>query len=104
MFGPHPSVHELLPFGGPGVRALGVRDIAGRSDRLVRHRLFGSDRTRWLSLASQLPALAEASPHEVLSAVEDGIAAPDGAARAVFHETSGTGFGSRCGQGRKVVV
>src|SRR3546814_19246412 len=81
---------------GPEVPALAVRDIAARIDRLVRHLLFGADRTRWLSLASQRPALAEASPHEFLSAVEDGIAAPDGAARAVFHETSGTGFGSRC--------
>src|SRR3546814_8396125 len=80
---------------GPEVPALAVRDIAGRIDRLVRHLLFGADRTRWLSLASQLPALAEASPHEFLSAVEDGIAAPDGAARAVFHATSRPGFGSR---------
>src|SRR3546814_17090681 len=83
---------------GPEVPALAVRDIAGRIDRLVRHLLFGAHRTRWLSLASQLPALAAVSPHEFLSAVEDGIAAPDGAARVVFPQTSGPGFGARCWQ------
>ncbi|ARW16014.1 hypothetical protein S101446_00874 [Komagataeibacter europaeus] len=81
---------------GMDVPTLAANDIQGRVDRLVRTLLRGSDRVRWLSLASQLPALAEASPHEFLTAVETGIAQPDGGALAVFLETSGSGFGSRC--------
>lgn len=81
---------------GVDVPALAANDIQGRIDRLVRALLRGGDRVRWLSLAGQLPALAEASPHEFLTAVEAGVAAPDGGALAVFLETSGSGFGSRC--------
>lgn len=81
---------------GVDIPALAANDIQGRIDRLVRSLLRGGDRVRWLSLASQLPALAEASPHEFLTAVEGGIATSDGGALAVFLETSGSGFGSRC--------
>ncbi|WP_199085495.1 hypothetical protein [Bosea sp. ASV33] len=81
---------------GIDVPALAANNIQGRVDQLVRTLLRGGDRVRWLSLASQLPALAEASPHEFLTAVEAGIAQPTGGARAVFLETAGSGFGSRC--------
>lgn len=81
---------------GMDVPALAVNDIQGRVDQLVRTLLRGGDRIRWLSLASQLPALAEASPHEFLTAVEVGIAQPDGGAHAVFSETSGSGLSSPC--------
>jgi hypothetical protein len=81
---------------GADIPALAANDIQGRVDRLIRTLLRGGDRVRWLSLASQLPALAEASPHEFLTAVEAGIAQPDGGTLAVFLETSGSGFGSRC--------
>lgn len=81
---------------GIDVPALAANNIQGRVDQLIRSLLRGGDRVRWLSLASQLPALAEASPHEFLTAVEAGIAQATGGARAVFLEAAGSGFGSRC--------
>lgn len=81
---------------GVDVRALAANDIQGRVDRLVRNLLRGGDRVRWLSLASQLPALAEASPHEFLTAVEAGVDDPDSGVIAIFRETQSAGIGSRC--------
>ncbi|WP_181183307.1 hypothetical protein [Mesorhizobium sp. B3-1-7] len=81
---------------GVDVPALIAIDIQGRIDRLVRNLLRDGDRVRWLSLASQLPALAEASPHEFLTAVEFGIGRPGSGPLSVFAETKSTGIGSRC--------
>lgn len=81
---------------GADIPALAANGIQRQIDHLVRSLLRGADRVRWLSLANQLPALAEASPHEFLTAVETGIATPSGGALAVFLETKGPGFASCC--------
>jgi hypothetical protein len=81
---------------GVDIPALAAIDIQGRIDRLVRNLLRDGDRLRWLSLASLLPALAEASPHEFLSAVERGIETPGSGPLAVFAETRSSGIGGRC--------
>lgn len=81
---------------GPEVPSLAANDISDRVDRLVRSLLRGTDRIRWLSLASHLPALAEASPHEFLTAVEQSLSDSDGGASAVFVETKSSSFGGRC--------
>ncbi|MFT8555464.1 MAG: hypothetical protein ABF697_09165 [Zymomonas mobilis] len=81
---------------GIEIPMLAAMDIQGRVDSLVRKLLRGSDRVRWLSLANQLPALAEASPHEFLTAVERGIIQGDNGVLAVFLETSGATLGSQC--------
>jgi hypothetical protein len=81
---------------GPELPSLTVHGVSTRVDQLVRTLLRGADRVRWLSLFYELPALAEASPHEFLSAVEEGIAHPDGGARAVLLETQGSGLVDRC--------
>jgi len=81
---------------GVDMPTLVANDIQGRVDYLVRALLRSGDRIRWLSLANQLPALAEASPHEFLSAVENGITQADRGASAVFLETNGSGLGDRC--------
>ncbi|MER9920920.1 MULTISPECIES: hypothetical protein [unclassified Mesorhizobium] len=81
---------------GPEVPSLAANNISLRIDRLVRSLLRGADRVRWMSLADQLPALAEASPHEFLVAVEKGIGDPNGGVCALFIESKGTDFGQRC--------
>ncbi|WIW88095.1 hypothetical protein K3M67_14200 [Sphingobium sp. V4] len=81
---------------GPDIPALVAIDIQGRIGRLVHNLLRDCDRVRWLSLASLLPALAEASPHEFLGAVERGLDVPGSGPLAVFAETRSAGIGSRC--------
>ncbi|MEA3014296.1 MAG: hypothetical protein QOD42_2841 [Sphingomonadales bacterium] len=81
---------------GPDVPALAARDIQFRVDHLVRNLLKDADRVRWLSLASQLPALAEASPNEFLSAIEASLAAVDSPVRGLLSETKGAGAMGRC--------
>jgi len=71
--------------------------VVGRVELLVRELLLGADRVRWLSLASHLSSLAEASPTGFLAAVEKSLGRDDPPVVSLFAETtdSGTGFG-RC--------
>lgn len=80
----------------PDIPTLAAINIQGRIDRLVRNLLRDGDRVRWLSLASLLPALAEASPQEFLSSVERGLDAAGSGPLAVFAETRSASIGSRC--------
>ena len=83
---------------GPAVPSLAGKHIDSRVDKLVRELLRDADATRWLSLSSALPALAEASPDEFLTAVEDSLARSDAPVRSLLTETDSEGafFGGRC--------
>jgi hypothetical protein len=82
---------------GPHVPGLRAKHIDRRVDMLVRDVLCDADVTRWLSLAHDLPALAEASPMEFLAAVEASLDKPDATVRALLVETDGAEvFGGRC--------
>lgn len=71
--------------------------LGDRVSHLVASLLDEADRTRWLSLATYLPALAEASPNSFLSAVERSLARPDCPVGELIRETSDAGgFGGRC--------
>jgi len=82
---------------GPAVASLAAKDIDGRVAGLVNELLGGTDATRWLSLASALPALAEASPDAFLSAVEDSLSRSGEPVKQLFAETeSAASLGGRC--------
>lgn len=81
---------------GPDVQALLNLNIEGRVERLVSDLLDDSDGIRWLSLASYLPALAEAAPSAFLRAVESSLEQPDAPVARLILETTDTGFGGRC--------
>ena len=82
---------------GPDVAALAAKHIDARVDALVRELLQDADATRWLSLASQLPALAEASPEVFLSAVESSMSSADTAVVRLLTETDDAGsLSGRC--------
>ena len=70
--------------------------ISGRIAVFVRELLDKADGTRWLSLSSLLPALAEAAPNEFLSAIEASLATPDAPVVRLFTETSSAGVMGRC--------
>jgi len=77
----------------PNFRAL---DIEHRVAALVRDLLHDCDATRWLSLASLLPALAEAAPDAFLDAIEISLARPDAPVTRLLTETSGSGITGHC--------
>lgn len=77
----------------PGLNALRIEE---RVASLVHGLLNDADGTRWLSLASQLPSLAEAAPDAFLGAVEKSLQQPDAPAMRLISETGGSGFGGRC--------
>lgn len=81
---------------GPEKPSLYALDIEGRVARLVRDLLDNADGTGWLSLASHLPALAEAAPEAFLSAVENSLRQPNAPVTQLITETSSSGFGGRC--------
>jgi len=81
---------------GPDVPALNNQNIEGRIARLVSDLLDRVDGVRWLSLASYLPALAEAAPSAFLRAVENSLDHPDAPVTRLILETTDTGFGGRC--------
>lgn len=77
----------------PGLRALNIED---RVSRLVRILLHEANDTRWLSLSSHLPALAEAAPEAFLTAVERSFSQPNAPVTRLITETSGAGISGRC--------
>lgn len=78
----------------PGLQALGIEERAGL---LIRDLFEAADGERWLSLASYLPALAEAAPETFLQAIEKSFAMPDTPVTRLLTETGETGsFGGRC--------
>jgi hypothetical protein len=81
---------------GSQVSRLVALDIEGRIGVLVRDLLHDCDATRWLSLASLLPSLAEAAPNAFLGAVERSLERPDAPVTRLLTETSGSGIMGRC--------
>lgn len=81
---------------GPDVPVLRNLDIEERVRQLVRDILDGASEERWLSLASYLPALAEAAPDAFVEAVARSLRQPDTPVCRLITETSGASFGGRC--------
>ncbi len=81
---------------GPDQTALLALDIEGRVAKLVHDLLEGVDETRWLSLASYLPALAEAAPDSFLRAIERSLCQTNPPVARLILETTDAGFGGRC--------
>ena len=81
---------------GSDIPALLNLNIEGRVADLVSDLLNDADRVRWLSLASFLPALAEAAPNEFLKAVEHSLDHPETPVAHLILETTDGGFGGRC--------
>lgn len=77
----------------PALLALGVEH---RVTRLVHDLLDDADEPRWLSLASYLPALAEAAPGAFLRAIEKSLSLPGQPVTRLIRETTTSGIGGRC--------
>lgn len=81
---------------GPQVPNLSTVNINGRVAVLVRDLLLNADGTRWLSLSSLLPALAETAPDAFLKAIETSLARLDAPVTQLLTETSSSGLLGRC--------
>jgi hypothetical protein len=81
---------------GLDMPSLAAANIESRIAAFVRDLLYDADGTRWLSLSSLLPALAEAAPDAFLKAVELSIANSDAPVTRLLSETSGSGIMGRC--------
>jgi hypothetical protein len=81
---------------GSAVPGLAAADIEGRISAFVRGLLEEADGTRWLSLSSLLPSLAEAAPSAFLSAVEAGLAKADAPVARLLTESGATSLLGRC--------
>lgn len=81
---------------GPQVPALLATNIEGRIAVFVQQLLHDADGTRWLSLSSFLPSLAESAPDAFLGAIERSLAKPDAPVTRLLTETSGSGIMGRC--------
>jgi len=77
--------------------SLQILQAEQRVSLLIRDLLEAADGERWLSLASYLPALAEAAPDSFLGAIEKSLTMPDAPVTRLLTETDGAGsFGGRC--------
>lgn len=81
---------------GPDISSLKVLSIDQRIGRFVHDLLGNADGERWLSLASYLPALAEASPESFLRAIEASLRAREAPVTRLITETSDSGMFGRC--------
>lgn len=81
---------------GPQVPALASANIEGRISALVSNLLDDADGTRWLSLSSLLPDLAEAAPDAFMRAVEVSLTKSDAPLTRLLTETSNSGILGRC--------
>lgn len=81
---------------GPQVPALASANIEERVAALVRDLLYDADGTRWLSLSSFLPDLAEAAPEAFMGAVEASLTKSDAPVTRLLTETSNSGILGRC--------
>ncbi len=64
--------------------------ITDRVDKLIRDVFDGVDGTRWLSLASYLPSLAEAAPDAFLLSIEKSLNLPNAPVTRLITESSNT--------------
>lgn len=74
----------------------GASDIGGRIEQLVHQLLNDANETRWLSLSSYLPALAEAAPTEFLNAVEKSLRQQKQPIMQLIKESKTKGMTGRC--------
>jgi limonene-1,2-epoxide hydrolase len=81
----------------PALLALGVEH---RVARLVHDLLDDASESRWLSLASYLPALAEAAPEAFLRAIEKSLSLPNQPVTRLIKETTNSGIGGGCWHAR----
>jgi hypothetical protein len=81
---------------GSETAALSATNVEDRITGLVRDLLHGADGTRWLSLSSLLPSLAEAAPEAFLLAVETSLSRPDAPVTQLLTETRESGLMGRC--------
>ena len=63
---------------------------------LIRDLLYEADGIRWLSLASQLPDLAEAAPNEFLKAIEISLTKSDAPIKRLLTETDNSNLFGQC--------
>ena len=82
----------LLALQGSEIRT--VPDAHRRAGAIVRKLLQGADAQRWWSLSRNFRLLAEASPTEFLSAIEDSLDQNDPPIRALFGTDDGGVFGT----------
>ncbi|MEO6545747.1 MAG: hypothetical protein ABIP05_17100, partial [Nitrospiraceae bacterium] len=79
----------------PQVPALASASIEERVVTLVHDLLHDSDRTRWLSLSSFLPDIAEAAPEAFMRTIEASLSKAEASVTGLLTETSNAIFG-RC--------
>ena len=80
----------------PEISTLSAANIEARIAALVRELLDDADGTRWLSLYSLLPSLAEAAPDAFLRAVEISLDEPDSPVTRLMTETTSSVLMGRC--------
>ena len=80
----------------PEISTLSAANIEARIAALVRELLEDADGTRWLSLYSLLPSLAEAAPDAFLRAVEISLDKPDSPVTRLMTETTSSVLMGRC--------
>lgn len=91
------SLIKLAVRGGDGhMDGLAAMRLPERAADLVRALLHGADRTRWLSLSSWLPQLAEAAPDAYLAAVQNALRRPDDPVSALIGESKAPAMMGRC--------
>ena len=81
---------------GGHVPSLSAANIEGRIAIFVLELLRDADGTRWLSLSSLLPSLAESAPDAFLRAIEVSLTKADAPVTRLLTETSGAGLMGRC--------
>ena len=81
---------------GPLLPSLAAADIEDRVAGLVRDLLYDAGGTRWLSLSSYLPDLAEAAPDVFLKAVECSLGESDAPVARLLTETGDSALFGRC--------
>ncbi|MEI7868862.1 MAG: hypothetical protein WCI11_13300 [Candidatus Methylumidiphilus sp.] len=81
---------------GINIPTLADANIEDRVARLVSELLNEADGTRWLSLSSFLPALAEAAPNSFLKAIENNLNQPDAPVGRLITETGNSSANGRC--------
>lgn len=81
---------------GPQVPTLLSTNIEGLVHSFVGELLYKADKTRWLSLSTFLPSLAEAAPDAFLKAIALSFSAPDAPVTQLLVETNSSGLMGRC--------
>lgn len=81
---------------GPDIAGLQALNIEERVAGLIRKLLEGADTTRWLSLASYLPTLAEAAPDEFIRVVQQSLGTTEAPVVSLITETGDSGLMGRC--------